>query len=65
MEDLMKTPAANTLDFAVAEEHRSALQASEHQAASAELGALGHDGSYRPWNTHFEDPSIPLDLPRQ
>jgi hypothetical protein len=63
MEDFMKQDIPNTLDFAVAEDHSLALQASDHQTATAEPGTLRHDNSYRPWNTHFEDPSTPLDLP--
>jgi hypothetical protein len=65
MEDLVKQTVTNTLDFAVAEDQRSALQATEHQAATAESETPRHDNSYRPWNTHFEDPSNPLDLPKK
>lgn len=59
----MKSSVANTLDFSVAEEQRSALESPEHKAARAEFGGLASDNSYRPWNHHFVDPTAPLDLP--
>ena len=59
----MKRSVANTLDFAVAEQQRHALASPEHRAARVDLESLALDNSFRPWNSHFEDPTTPLDLP--
>jgi hypothetical protein len=60
----MKQSATNTLDFAVTEQQQSALESSEHRAARVDLEGLAFDNAFRPWNSHFEDPTTPLDLPK-
>jgi hypothetical protein len=57
------SPAAGTIDFTVADEQQSALEATKHHEARVDFDSLTRDNSYRPWNSNFEDPATPLDLP--